>query len=71
MIHRAERLAQERGEHFVQMLGIAPRREGRVLAQRALRHRLLRADGTLRIDDGECGEADAREEHRQGNAKAE
>ena len=71
MIHRPNRLSRQRRERFVQVLAVAPRREGRVLAQRTLRHRLLRADGTLRIDDGECGEADAREEHRQGNAKAE
>ena len=71
VVHRPERLTQQRAQRLIEVLRVAPGREGRVFAQRALRNRLLRAHGALRVDDGERRQADAREQHGQRDTKAE
>jgi len=70
VVHGTQRLAKQCGEDLVEVLGIAPGREGGVFAKRPLRNRLLGSHGALRIDDRDCGEPDAREQNDQRNAKA-
>jgi hypothetical protein len=70
VVHGAEGLTEERREELVEVLGVAPGGEGRVLAECALRHPLLRPYRALRIDDRERGESDAREKNDQRDAKA-
>src|SRR4051812_34616617 len=57
VIHGAERLAEHRRQRLVEMLGVAPDREGGVLLERSLRDTLLRPGEALRIDNGNAREA--------------
>jgi len=65
VVHRADRFALDDVQRIGQMLRVTPHGEACVLPQRTLGQCALRADGALRLDRGECGQADAGEQHEQ------
>ena len=70
MVDGAQGLAKKVRQDPVEMLSVAPGSKGRVLAQGALGDFLLRSNGSLRVDDGEGGEPDTREQDGERDAKA-
>ena len=70
VVHGADRLALDESERVDEALRVAPGGEARVLAERALGDPLVRPHGALRLDRGDGGEADAREEDDEGPAEA-